>query len=348
MYYASCGIRNLDNVRKDIYFNLALKLIKRPPGLNVYSNYFKYKIALWQKKTVVLHFPVSLVFYTNKICNFKCSFCYNQDVLNKKKALESDLTLEQFKKIMENPFGKAALRIAFLGGEPFLNSNIFEFINYGHKKRKITNVVTNASQLKGSLLEDLVKSPIDVVGISLYDNNADDVARVVKRLNEARKLYWVQTVASAQNLNAIKQNIDFGLDIKCRNLIISNYNPYFDKKYENILTKDNRDYFQLEKSLRLSTENKMNIQWLNAIESGPRLKKSCKMPFSYAHVDNQGNIGSCCFRYPDANKFGNIYSDENWNTPETVKIRKNLITTDSEPIDECKDCENLVRDLYGV
>lgn len=337
----------MDKVRLDIYKHVALKLIKAPPLLPLF-NALKFKISEFSKKSIVNHYPISIVLYTNKLCNFSCSFCYNQEVLNRPDSIKYNLTLEQLNKILETPYGRRALRVAFLGGEPFLNPHIIELINSPLLSKKITNVVTNASKLSGKLLEDLISSQIDVIGLSLYDNNISDVQRVVERLNKSTKKYWVQTVVDATKLENLSERLEICHKMGVKNLILSNYNPYFDESYEKVSTSSNKELKFHEKYLKDKYNSVMSIQWINPIPQDKKRKKSCKLPFSYIHLDNQGDMAPCCFRYPDGKKYGNIFSEERWNSEGTVKLRENMLNQEIAPVGECNNCENLYRDLYGI
>ena len=113
---------------------------------------------------------------------------------------EGDLTPEELNKILETDAAKAALRIGFLGGEPFLNKNIFEYIEILHKKRKVTSVVTNSALLKGEMLEKLKVSSLDVLGLSLYDNNREDIKRVAAAI-KGKKRFWMQSVIDSTTVS---------------------------------------------------------------------------------------------------------------------------------------------------
>lgn len=339
----------MDPVRKDLYISIFKKAIKRPPRLKVILNYIFYKIEMALQKTHLRCAPFSMVMYINKRCNFDCTFCYNQDVLNTKTVDAADMTFDEFLKIIHSPVGEKVYRMAFMGGEPFMNPEIFKFIEYASNQHKLTNVVTNASVIKGKVLEKLLASKLDVIGISLYDNNIEDVERLVTIFNKEKITYWVQTVASAQDLNEIKERVLFCKKIKCRNLIISNYNPHFDGKDENVIFETNTNYIELERELRQIVQNTINIQWVNKLPVNRlEAKRVCRMPFSYVHVDNTGELGPCCFRYPEKSKYGSIFSKETWNTKSFKQLRRSLTGKDKELIEHCKKCENLSRDLYGV
>lgn len=322
-------------------------MMYRPPTWLVIENYIKYRLSMKKKDIDLKYSPLSIAVYTNKACNFKCSFCYNQDVLNQKTAKNDEMTEEQFKNILNSFHGQRALRIAFLGGEPFLNKNIFKLFEIANQRRKVSNVVTNATQLKGDFLEKVVKSKATIIGISLYDNNREDVSRVVGRFNNSTKSYWVQTVGDAQHLTQLGEKIEYCQSIGVKNLILSNYNPYFDKKYQSVIYDDNQEWKALEKDYKKKYSKKMNIQWINPF---PRTlkNKNCRMPFSYVHVDNRGQIGACCFRYPNEELSGNLLKPNSWNSEFNMKLRNNLLQNNEVPLSECEKCENLHRDLYGV
>jgi radical SAM protein with 4Fe4S-binding SPASM domain len=286
------------------------------------------------------------VIYANKRCNFSCDFCFTGEDLNKPNANEFNLTKDQLIEMLDTDHGKRSLRVGILGGEPFLNKNIFELLNILYQRRKVSTVVTNSSQLKGDKLERLISTPVSAIGLSLYDNNVEDVKRVASRLTEAKKNYWIQWIVSTQNLGSMESIIRFAISVGCKNLQLSNYYPLSKRDESLVIHDDDLNYLKEESRLKEKYSDLISISWVPLIKR-KRAKKSCKMPFSFFYVDNKGSLGACCFQSPNNEKFGNIFDAEVWNSAYYKSLRKNLLS-DEESFDACKYCETLHEDLYGV
>ncbi len=330
-----------------IFFPVIKSLILNPPPLIVWRNLLHYKISTFFKKTKVSHAPVSIVVYVTKRCNFKCSFCFTYGDLNQENWKEDELTIDQFQKIMDSEFGKKTLRIGFLGGEPFMNPLLFDFLEMAHQKGKITTIVTNASLVNEEHKKQLLRNHPTMLGISLYDNNRSQVASLSSWLAENKITFWVQTVINSASIDSMEPLLQFAHQYKINNLIFSNFHPSYSKEFHLVIYDDNEE-FKIE-SRRIKAMAKklgINLTLPQPIQRKP-IKRTCSMAFSYVHADSSGNIGPCCFRAPKP-EYGNIFSLATWNTPATQKIREPFIDHSIPPVSECNFCENFSRDLYGV
>jgi radical SAM protein with 4Fe4S-binding SPASM domain len=292
---------------------------------------------------------MSVVIYLTKRCNYKCSYCYAESSLNPKN-FENDLTLEQLRELMKSPYGQSALRVGLLGGEPFLNKEIFTFVDELKKNRKIVTIVSNASLIRGETLEALKKSPLDALGLSLYDNNRHHIQRVATAINgDGGKIkYWIQAVVSSTTIPEMESILEFCLSIGCENVQLSNCVPFNGGALDQPIYDDNEAYKDSELRLKSKYSKKLNISWVNLLPRAPAAR-ACAMPFSYVHVDNRGNLGACCMRAPDGKLYGNIYEDPDaWNKPYYQNLRKSMLDNKTEAMDVCRNCDSLHRDLYRI
>ncbi len=323
------------------------RLLTAPPPPRVFINAFRYVMNqyLW-KRTVLAFHPLSVVLYLTKRCNYRCSFCYAENVLNNKNV-ENDLTLEQLRELMATSYGKNALRVGLLGGEPFMNGQIFEILEELKKHRKIVTIVSNASLIGEAEIARLNESKFGVLGLSLYANNRRHVERVVRGIDGKLK-YWVQTVITPKTIGEMESILEFAVSIGCENLLFSNCIPIGDMSDDEAIYEDDEQYLETERRLREKFVKRINIGWVQLL---PRRasKRACAMPFSYVHVDNKGNLGACCMRAPDGKRFGNIYDDPHaWNQPYYQTLRKSMQDVTIPPLDVCKGCDNFYHDLYHV
>lgn len=320
-------------------------LIKNPPPLSVWWNSILYKLS--PRMLRPYHTPISLVIYLTKRCNFKCDFCFTYDDLNKPDWKSFELNVEGLEKILQSPFGRRSLRVGFLGGEPFLNSDIFDFLKIVHNQGKITTIVTNASLVKEEHRKNLLANSPTMMGISLYDNNIDAVANFSEWLADNKKHFWVQTVVSSKELPKMRASLEFAKKHKIKNLILSNYNPVRTEQIEEAIFDDNQD-FKNEKVgvVKLAREMGINLVLPHPI-SRHTLKRTCQMSFSYVHVDSSGTLGACCFRPPNP-KFGSVFEKDSWNNKANLELRETFLNKEKPLLKECRNCENLGRDLYGV
>lgn len=331
-------------MKAKLYIQLIKNRWKSPPPLVTIGNFLTYRLFHYFKITTLSFAPTSIVVYATKRCNFRCSFCHSMHVLTTSE--ESDLSLEQFNKILYSEHGKKALRIGFLGGEPFLNSNIFEMLKICKNERKITTIVTNAAVVHGQILEMLIKTPPDVLGISLYENNIKEVLKLIDSI-DGKLLFWVQMSLDSQMIKGLSGYIDLLVEHNVKYLLLGNYHPITTQREDLVIYSDNEEYLKIESELKKKYSNKIQIFWPTLIPKS-KFKKKCTMPFNYIHIDNNGNVGACCIRAPDGKRFGNLFNRNYWNGDYFIKLRNNILDNESPPLDECKNCDSLPVDLYGL
>ena len=84
--------------RLTLYFKLILKVLFDPRQYPALYNILIFKYNNFFKKLHVSNYPISIVVYTNKRCNFKCEYCFELDYLNSADTGQYDLTTDQFQK----------------------------------------------------------------------------------------------------------------------------------------------------------------------------------------------------------------------------------------------------------
>lgn len=322
-----------------------LHMMKNPPSAEVLLNLARYKFLFG--KAEVNHAPVSLVFYVTKRCNYKCEFCFTYSDLNKPEWEKFELTPIRLRELLETDFGRKALRIGFLGGEPFLNDHLEELLKISHEKGKITTVVTNASLVDQQRLQKLCEHYPTMLGISLYDNNSKEVSFLARELAKRKKFFWVQSVVDALHLEAMLDKIEFAHQNNIQNLILSNYHPEHSGQYNKVIYADDLRFKNMaEAATSLAQKYGIKLTLPNPIDRQYKTR-SCKMPYSYLHVDSEGNIGPCCMRSPKKD-YGNLARNSDWNGEYFLNLRESFTDFSREPVTDCRYCENFGRDLYDV
>lgn len=319
-------------------------LLTNPPPFSVLKNTVLYK--LFPNSLAVMHTPISLVVYTTKRCNFKCEFCFTYGDLNKPDWKDFELTVDGFRSILNSSFGRQALRVGFLGGEPLLNPHLFQFLAEAHSRGKITTVVSNGSLINDTVKKELSQNFPTMLGLSWYGNNQENIFSLSEWLSENKKYFWVQAVIASDEIALMHKKLELAKKNKITNLIFSNYNPVYSGKVEKVIFDDNSDFALISKDiLKLAKSFKINLTLPQPIQRNP-IKRNCQMPFSYVHLDSKGVMGACCFRSPDK-KYGNIFEKNSWNSESHQELRSTFLNTEKSPLHECRYCENFSRDLYG-
>jgi len=159
---------------------------------------------------------------TTDTCNFKCVFCHNEG--QQLKSTNTFLSLEQFSKIILALKERPIKEIQFSGGEPFLNKDTIEMIEWANENTDYEiGCATNMSLLDESLIKRLSKTRV-TLNIQFPSSNkreynkitssqeGEDILKkllLLKRLEVEFKLNFVWMKEDVQSLSRM---LDFCID----------------------------------------------------------------------------------------------------------------------------------------
>lgn len=133
--------------------------------VNLILNLFEKHFRIANLKSQPLYLKID----PGPFCQLRCPKCFHRDPnFNRQFKLEDNLSKKNLSKIIE-PLKKTLIGVSLSHrGEPFLNQNLIEFIEYIHKKNIAVSFPTNFSvQLKNDKIERLAKSGLDALYVSL-------------------------------------------------------------------------------------------------------------------------------------------------------------------------------------
>ncbi len=106
-----------------------------------------------------------IVIEPNNYCNLKCKLCFVNRGMTREKG---DMSLENFKKIVDEiSYVKKDIAL-FFAGEPLMNKDIFEMVKYASSKKLNVNIDTN-----GMLLNKFEFTAIITTGLKRLDISLD-------------------------------------------------------------------------------------------------------------------------------------------------------------------------------
>jgi radical SAM protein with 4Fe4S-binding SPASM domain len=341
----------MDSFRKAAYFRLARNFILSKPRVSQIQNFLKYKYhtAFGSLPEEIYGFtPISQIICVTRRCNLHCSFCHSLDKLNCKTAWEYELDAERLRKILYHPLVRNCLRINFTGGEPFLNKHIFDLIHMVREQGHLVTVGTNGTLIH-NLLHDILRTGINSLGISLYEENTDKLYNNIP-LVSGKIFIKLHKVIFSDALEDIYKTVSMAVDLKVDGVLFQNFYPSKEKNVSRCVFDDNEYYPAIREEIERKYKDKMDIVWFaplpREISTAPR---RCRMVWQNLKIDAQGNIGACCFTFPDGERFGNMFEDENvWNNKFFIGMRR-MMKNPAIPLPPmCKKCYLLTENLYGI
>lgn len=331
-------MKNYINKIKTFY-----EIYKANPDLDSKLNflkcvYYNLKPPSWRAK-IVNFYPISTTLYVNTICNYRCSFCFliNDDHKGNKKY---NLDLEKFHKLLQQNHIKYSARITLGGGEPYLNKNIYYFIEELKKRKKIISVYTNGSLIERQY-DEMIKNQPNYLNISHYDDKFDDLSYMFKNINEDKNKKFTSRLSklvTTENYKELDLIIEKAIHNSFDRVILQNYFPYKDENMNRVIYDDDIEFKENLKKIIKKYKKKIMIIPPNLLKKKNDIF-SCNNLTINSTVDSEGNLATCCFLTPPSKETGNIYDsieENSWNSQKLINFR-NYIGTQNSPID-CKNC----------
>ena len=129
-------------------------------------------------------------------CNLKCLHCY---AAGQEHAKESELSTDDWKKIIDTLRSVGVPQITFTGGEPTMRDDLIELIEYG--QWFVTRLNTNGVKLTREYCHALKAASLDSVQITLYSSDPGIHNKLV-----GAKGY-------AQTVDGIKNALELGMSV---------------------------------------------------------------------------------------------------------------------------------------
>lgn len=150
----------------DMEINELKKIVEKD-----YARYliYRYKYRFFSKEKKVGDYPPCLQIEPTSMCNFRCVMCYQSDksFSNKSHGYMSNMSLDLYKKIIDEVQGKVEAITLASRGEPTLNKDFAKMLEYSNKKFLALKINTNASMLNEKLIHSILSTDIQSIVFSV-------------------------------------------------------------------------------------------------------------------------------------------------------------------------------------
>ncbi len=324
---------NLNNLGKMIYF-VARNVNKKTISLRYLFNRLLLAESYYRKRTRSRGFPLRLNIESTNRCNLKCKMCPHG--LGGIKRPIGSMTLPLFKKIVDESKKKTEFIYLHLFGEPLLNKNICNFIEYCTENDILTGMASNGCFLTKEISEKLINTGLNFLILSL-----DGLSK-----------------ESYENIR-IGANFD---------VVYSNIRSFIKKKDEKkskipytviqmIEMKENSDqahsFNEMWRGLRTTIPYvKQCADWGGQVEKLPAILHRYPPTEKRAHCGSlwteltilwDGSVVPCCVDFDKKYVLGNVTErslSEIWNGHSMQELRKKLINGKHNEIALCKNCDS--------
>jgi radical SAM protein with 4Fe4S-binding SPASM domain len=296
-------------------------------------------------------FPFYIDFAVTYRCNAKCKHCSINADENVSKYQKYEMDTDAILKAIDQFSEMGVMLVGLTGGEALLREDIYEIIDYCHKKGILAAIATNGIELTQSTIDKLILHKIDSIFISLdhHEGKTHDLIRGVDDIfNKAvRSIKYciskkvpvtVGITPMKTNYNEIGDTIDFIVSLGVTRVNISNFVPTGRGAKELDLSKEewkglyNKLKFYMNKygnKVRFQIHDvKMNFLLNDEQDTSDKDYKGCLAGYTHCYILPNGDVQACVML---PIKIGNIMTDqmkmiiEDYQNSDNV-INKNLLT----------------------
>jgi len=160
------------NWNDTINFLSKLTLRRTANGLKVLSSYY---LSKWKKKPVQWGYPVSISFEPTTSCNLRCPECPSG--LRAFTRPTGMLKKDFFRETIDQLSGELLYLVFYFQGEPYLNPQFLEMVQYASSRKIYTATSTNAHYLTDANARRTVESGLDRLIISIDGTTQETYAQ---------------------------------------------------------------------------------------------------------------------------------------------------------------------------
>ncbi len=296
-------------------------------------------------------------------CNSKCLMCDLEARYLRNKDKSEELSAHDLRQLIDQLARIGTEGVIFSGGEPFLRKDVLSLVDYAREKGLYTLIPTNAFLLDGPLCDEIMKSKLDILEVSLdglgathdrlrglpgnFGKVCDAVRYIIGKRKNGRPKINICTAISRENIQEIlplvKAVEDLGADNIVFNIAYSmgldgekreGMRPLlFDEKGAQELDRVIDSLKSLKKKIPIIDNSLAFLEALKLAARGKPIPCRCLAPQTTINVDTYGNIFPC-FGFIELNRsVGNIRDlslTDFWFSREYNRLRKKLVS--------CRDC----------
>lgn len=308
-------------------------------------------------------------------CCQRCKFCLWHSRDTPRPYWPLHLKFEEFKHIADILAENNLAHIHFCGtGEPLFNEDLFRMIEYAHKKKMTTSMMSNCSAVMTQYIDKIASSDI----IRLFTNidsgfpeqfeeikehaKWNVVINNIKKLSEARERakkkfkIGIYCLAMRSNYKSYKQLMKVAYDIGADEVWFSYLQPFEEMNEitssKNVIQKADKHIIrEIDEAVKLGSKLGLKV-FPPHFPPKTKTRVNCDAMWwkIMINLPNDkipkekwiGNVSTHCFlaHVGEAYSFGNILNDDFdkiWNGEKIQKLREQLLTDAPEVCKECPD-----------
>jgi len=244
--------------------------------------------------------------------------------------IEPNMSLDQFKKIIDQAKGRC-FQVALGGrGDPDMHPNIIEILNYAYRNNVTPNFTTSGYGLKNDLLP-VIKQYCGAVAVSWYRHDITNIT--IKKLIDYGIKTNIHYVLSNSTIDEAIERVKNGRFPEGINRVIFLiHKPIGEGKFEEVLKYDNpkvKQFFELFDNSENANRSGFDSCGVPALTSftkklHPDCIEACEAGRFSAYISSDNKLIPCSFEKDDkfAVSLDNMSIEEAWNSKVFNEFRK--------------------------
>jgi radical SAM protein with 4Fe4S-binding SPASM domain len=235
----------------------------------------------------------------------------------------------------------------YFQGEPFINKQLFDFVQMARQKKLYTITSTNGHFLNENNCEQIIQSGLDKLIVSIdgltqetyskyrIEGDLDTVLKGMKRLAELKKKLGKKHPQIVAQFIVFKHNQH---ELKHAHQLLKFHGA------DRIQVKTAQIYHEAQAAALLPDDPSLSRYELGQdgkLKIRNKLLNHCWRMWSTCVITWDGHVVPCCFDKDASYKVGNINHTDDFrqimHTPEYMAFRKSLLKSRKE-IDICRNC----------
>lgn len=289
--------------------------------------------------------PFFLSVETSNYCNLHCPECpVGRRQITRADAAHFDLTL--YKKLIDDQKGTLQHVILYFQGEPLLNKQLAEFVDYAHQTRIYTSTSTNGQLLNKKNAKELVLSGLDKLIVSVdgatqetyeqyrvggkLEKTLDGIRELVRckaELKSATPLIEMQFIVLKSNEHQLSKMKKLARELRVDRLRFKTAQLYEFEQGNKLLT-------SIDKFARYKKMANGNYEIKN------NLPNHCWRLWNGGVVNAKGELLPCCYDKESEFSFGNINDasfSETWHNKKASGFRDSILQNRKQ-YEMCRNC----------
>ena len=289
--------------------------------------------------------PISISFEPTTSCNLRCPECPSglREFSRPTGMLEKNF----FKETIDDIYKDILYLIFYFQGEPYLNRNFLEMVQYASSKGIYTATSTNAHYLTDEVAKRTVESGLDRLIISI-DGTTQEVYKQYRRGGNLEKV-----IAGARNIVKWKKELNSKTPFVFFQFLVVKPNEHQVEDIKKLAKEVGVDEVRFKTAQVYDYENDPN-QLIPENQKFSRYKKDkegnyisknkmanhCWKLWHANVITWDGMVVPCCFDKDATHKLGDLKNQpfkEIWQSDQYKHFRKELMTS-RKNIDICANC----------